>query len=364
MKVNYGLMVHAMYLELLVVLMKDQSIENLMLWVKKQLSLADEEFVWQSLKGDAGFRQYFRVQGDSSKIAVYAPPATEDSNAFVNIGRYLASYSVRCPKVFFTDLNEGYLILEDLGHSTLFDFRNSPNLGDLYELALDQLFHIQSAPISDVFPVYSHEKLVAEMCLTADWFIPKLLGVSLCDEDLEMLQSLFLTIATEVALQPSVIVHRDFHSQNLMISDSGRLGVVDFQDAVMGPVTYDLVSLLRDCYFKWPEQHVRAVALNYKNRLVCAGVIDDVHDHTFMRWFDWMGMQRHLKVLGIFTRLSLRDGKDKYLSDLPLVMEYVIGVARQYDEFSCLVELFNRELLPQVKRQNWSSCTYDKWERH
>ena len=327
-------------------------------WVKDVLIsigvAIPEDSWWQPLKGDAGFRQYFRIKTNPSMIAVYAPVETEDSNAFIAIGEFLRSHSVATPEIKARDLERGFLLLEDLGENTYFDHLADDTVESLYKSALGSLLKIQLSPKNgDIFPSYDALKLQTEMRLFSEWFVPQLLGYSLSDAENDMLEGIYEKIIELVIQQPQVIVHRDYHSQNIMYGPGARAGIVDFQDAVIGPVTYDLVSLLRDCYVIWPRTDVERWALAYARKASDAGIFDAPNDETFIKWFDWMGLQRHIKVLGIFARLSIRDNKHKYLGDLPLVIHYFRSVAGRYNEFSAFVSWFDEKLMPLIQAQSW-----------
>src|SRR5690606_11962641 len=192
---------------------------------------------------------------------------------------------------------------------------------------------MQRSPPEELgLPVYDRHRLRAEMDLFSEWFAPRLLGYEPTVADLHMLDRWFTQLENSALEQPKVFVHRDYHSRNLVYRTGGPPGVIDFQDAVTGPITYDLVSLLRDCYIRWPEARVRRWAMSYANIAMQCGVLPLVSEERFLRWFDWMGLQRHIKVLGIFARLSLRDHKHGYLNDLPLVICYTLEVAKRYEE--------------------------------
>ena len=324
-------------------------------WVNTQLELL-EGHKWQPLKGDAGFRQYFRViaaPSDVSRIAVLAPPATEDSKAFIDIAEHLRGFGVKAPEVYAVDLENGFLLLEDLGRSTYFEHLTAESVSQLYDRALNCLLDIQKAIPGQMYLTYDDDKLLSEMRLFLEWFIPQLLGYTVSAEEREMIEGAFQVLLSEIQEQPKCIVHRDFHSQNIMFGDDGQPGVVDFQDAVVGPVTYDLVSLLRDCYIAWNPAQVNEWALAYAKKLQSSEVINEVGNELFIRWFDWMGLQRHIKVMGIFARLALRDNKHKYLNDLPLVIHYFRSVAVKYSELNDLLSWFDAHLLPLIHQQPW-----------
>lgn len=309
---------------------------------------------WQALAGDAGFRRYFRLASEPPLLAVYAPPTTEPNALFLKLASHLRQHGVLAPAVAAADLERGFLLLEDLGATLLRQELNNDSVEGLYAEALNCLLHIQQCPTAELgLPVYDRERLRQEMNLFSDWFVPQLLGHTLTVAELHMLDRWFRRLEDSALEQPQVFVHRDYHSRNLIYRPDGPPGVIDFQDAVTGPVTYDLVSLLRDCYIRWPENRVRRWALCYANIATQAGLLPLVSEERFLRWFDWMGLQRHIKVLGIFARLSLRDGKHGYLNDLPLVVRYTLDVARRYEEAGEFLTWFEETLMPRVRQQPW-----------
>jgi aminoglycoside/choline kinase family phosphotransferase len=309
---------------------------------------------WQALPGDAGFRRYFRLASEPPLLAVYAPPATEPNPVFLKLAAHLRQHGVLAPAVAAVDLARGFLLIEDLGPTLMRQELNDDSVEGLYAEALSCLLHLQRCPTESLdLPVYSRERLRQEMNLFSDWFVPKLLGHNPTEVELAMLNTWFTHLENSALEQTQVFVHRDYHSRNLIYRNGSPPGVIDFQDAVTGPVTYDLVSLLRDCYIRWPESSVERWALCYANIAMQAGVMPPVSEERFMRWFDWMGLQRHIKVLGIFARLSLRDGKHGYLNDLPLVIRYTLEVARRYKEGEEFVAWFEEKLMPLVRQQPW-----------
>lgn len=302
-----------------------------------------------TVSGDASFRRYFRLPlADGTLIAVDAPPEKENSRPFVAIARALLAHGVRVPEVLAVDFHQGFMLLEDFGDALLRPALTPATVDALYAKAMDALLHLQHC--DDVpghaLPAYDRQRLTDEMALLRDWFVARYLGLALNTEQQAVLENAFVSIVEAVQAQPQVFVHRDYHSRNLMLLADGGLGVIDFQDAVTGPVTYDLVSLLRDAYVVWPqadvERWVREFAAGLRREHRLSG-IDDV---TFQRWFDWMGAQRHLKVVGIFARLSLRDGKHGYLDDIPVVYNYLLAEIRPYPELHALFELLRGTVLP------------------
>lgn len=312
------------------------------------------------VSGDASFRRYFRLaltgEGPASLIAVDAPPATEDSAAFVALSALLLAAGVRAPRVLAVDLAAGWMLLEDLGDRLLLPalLEAQANEGEatrLYAPAFDALVRLQSGVAADALPPFDEAKLLAEMTLFESWFCRELLEIELSSSDTERLRSTFAFLAEAALSQPQVAVHRDYHSRNLMLLDKGGLGVIDFQDAVRGAYTYDLVSLLRDCYVSWPQPLVADWLQQFYGQLVAAQPAASWPSFAqFTRDFDLMGLQRHLKVLGIFSRLHLRDNKSAYLADIPLVMNYFSTVACQYPELDSFSAWFDAVVVPQAQR--------------
>lgn len=336
--------------------LKEQQLQT---WVAEQLgaSFSDIAPSWAKLKGDAGFRQYFRLRHKQRYIAVNAPPETEDSAVFIKKAIFFSGFGVHTPKIYHVDLQQGFLLVEDLGTHTLYDQLIAQDSDALYAKALITLSNIQACDIDqNIFPEFDTTRMLSEMALFCDWFVPQLLDYEMNVTEQALVNKTLQSIVAELSLQPRVIVHLDYHSQNIMSQyevHEGSLGVVDFQDSVWGPVTYDLVSLLKDCYIAWsPERiaHWRNAYLQYQQG---KGELVSVSEDLFTRWFDWMGLQRHIKVLGIFARLSLRDNKHKYLQDLGLVIHYVREVLSKYPELSEFKCWFEEVLMPVIVQQEW-----------
>ena len=304
---------------------------------------------------DASFRRYFRIrrgEAQPSLVAMDAPPDKENSGTFVHVAHLFAEAGVHVPKIHAQDLEQGFLLLSDLGNTTYLDALDEHNAGSLYEDALDALLRIQQASRPGLLPDYDRELLEKELRLFPDWYIARQLERKLDAAQLQTLEKAFSAILGNNLGQARVFVHRDYHSRNLMVCEPCP-GILDFQDAVYGPITYDLVSLLRDAYIAWDEERVIDWAIRYWERARAGGlpVAGDFGD--FYRDFEWMGVQRQLKVLGIFARLSFRDGKDGYLKDQPLVMSYLRRTCERYRELAALGRLLE-ELEPQEKRVGYT----------
>ncbi|WP_394753518.1 aminoglycoside phosphotransferase family protein [Crenothrix sp.] len=312
-------------------------------WLENDLLLTILNCVPAS--SDASFRRYFRVTTPEQQyIVMDAPPPQENVEPFIKVATLLSGSQVNVPTIFQHNIEAGFLLLEDFGSQCFLDQLNSDNATELYQSALDSLMTLQSntAIESSPLPHYNHALLTRELAIFKDWYIDQLLDSEIPDALWQSTQNVLIASALE---QPSVCVHRDFHSRNLMATDKNCPGVIDFQDAVIGPITYDLVSLLRDCYIAWPEQQVETWMTSYYQRLVDAGLLACTSTQ-FKRWFDLMGMQRHLKAIGIFSRLHLRDGKSGYLNDIPRTLNYVSRISASYPELAEFSSYLNDHLMP------------------
>lgn len=292
------------------------------------------EFILEVASSDASFRRYFRVhQHDHSRIVMDAPPEHEDIDSFVRIAEFLSSAGTHVPRIFAKNMEQGLLLLTDLGSTSYLSALNEQSADKLYHDAIDEIIKMQLAPTAEIeLASYDDEKLLAEMRLFPDWFLQKHLSLT-PPPDLDSIFELLIQNAKE---QPQYFVHRDYHSRNLMLGANNEVGVIDFQDAVIGPVTYDLVSLLRDCYIEWPQTRLDNWLDYYFKQAVENRLLTAENKSAFTRWFDLMGLQRHLKVLGIFCRLNYRDGKAGYMNDLPLTLKYVLQVTEHYPELAPL----------------------------
>lgn len=291
---------------------------------------------------DASFRRYFRVDAGAaaggSLIVMDAPPDRENCAPFVHAARVFGDAGLSVPEVFDTDLEAGVLLLEDLGNDTYLSTLDGDSADGHYRDAGGALIRLQQASRPGVFPDYDRALLERELLLYPDWYIARHKRVELTDSMKAALAQSFDLLIKAALSQPRVYVHRDWHSRNLMQLEPKRNpGILDFQDAVYGPITYDLVSLLRDAYISWPEERQLDWAIRYWEgaRKASLPVADDFGD--FYRDFEWMGLQRQLKVLGIFARLNYRDGKSRYLADMPRVLSYALTAARRYQALSGLV---------------------------
>jgi aminoglycoside/choline kinase family phosphotransferase len=292
---------------------------------------------------DASFRRYFRVdtQSGQSLIVMDAPPPQEDVRPFVKVAELFSATGVSVPTILAQDTERGFLLLSDLGSTTYLRQLNPDTAHKLYLDAIDALIQLQVQSRAGVLPVYDRELLHRELMLFPDWYVTRHLKATLSDAQSADLNRVFDMLLANNLAQAQVYVHRDYHSRNLMVMDKGNPGILDFQDAVYGPITYDLVSLLRDAYIQWDEELVLDWAIRYWERARKAGLPVSHDVDAFYRDFEFMGLQRHLKVLGIFARLYHRDGKDGYLKDMPMVMDYTRKTAYRYKEFAPLIRLLD-----------------------
>lgn len=310
-------------------------------WLENDLLLAIQ--ACEPASSDASFRRYFRIKAPNGQFIVMdAPPPQENVEPFVRIADLLTRSQVNVPTIFQQNLSEGFLLLEDFGSQCFLDQLNENTAADLYQTAFDSLFKLQTNTPRSGLPAYDEPLLRRELAIFDDWFLAQSLDIAMPEPLRNTVHDILIASALE---QPATCVHRDFHSRNLMVLDADSPGVIDFQDAVIGPVTYDLVSLLRDCYIAWPEQRVEQWMAQYYQRLRQAGLVDcDLN--RFKRWFDLMGMQRHLKAIGIFSRLHIRDNKSGYLKDIPRTLNYVVDVCATYPELADFGRFLHEQVLP------------------
>jgi N-acetylmuramate 1-kinase len=338
----------------------DLRLQQLSAWAKQVLARADLEITVAS--ADASFRRYFRVTDTSATprtwVVMDAPPAKEDVGPYIKVAQMLVAAGINAPHVVAQNLADGFLLLTDLGNSTyLTELAQDSRTDHLYSDALSTLVHMQSRCVGvQELPVYDAALLRREMDLFPEWFVGKHLGLTLDEATRAGLEDAFAYLIESALAQPKVFVHRDYHSRNLMITDmvAGAVlgpnpGVLDFQDAVYGPITYDLVSLLRDCYVAWPVQRVRGWVREYYALASAAG-LQVSSESQLLQWFDLMGIQRHLKAIGIFARLWHRDGKPGYLKDIPRTLAYIRSVAPAYEALQPLVQLIEAKIVASLPR--------------
>ncbi|MBK8569118.1 MAG: phosphotransferase [Nitrosomonadales bacterium] len=301
----------------------------------------DSAFNISPASADASFRRYFRATfTDHTLIVMDAPPKNEDCRPFIHIAQLFGTAGVHVPQVLAQDLEQGFLLLTDLGDTTYLQALNPDNARELYGAATDALITIQLTSREFELPPYDQALLMREMYLFPEWYVAKHLQVTLDDKQNAALETVFQRIVQNNLAQPRVFVHRDYHSRNLMVSTPNP-GILDFQDAVYGPITYDLASLFKDAYIHWEEAEVLDWLIRYWEKARKSGlpVHNDFSD--FFRDYEWMGVQRHLKVLGIFARLYHRDNKDGYLKDLPLVMDYLRRACERYVDLKPLLHILD-----------------------
>jgi len=323
-------------------------LEQLKRWLESELEFSD--YTLAPASSDASFRRYFRVMHDgASFIVMDAPPDREDSRPFIRVAKQLFDAGLNAPEVLDEDLQQGFLLLSDLGSSPYLGALNEAGVERMYGDALGALASIQTCAC-DGLPPYDRALLLREMELFREWLVGKHLGIALSDAQHAMLDSAFALLADNALAQPRVFVHRDYHSRNLMVTARNNPGILDFQDAVCGPVTYDLVSLLRDCYIAWPRARVEDWALGYQELAIQTGILHEEHEDPvqFLRWFDLMGVQRHLKASGIFARLNHRDGKPGYLGDIPRTLAYITDLAQRHAAIAPLCAFVENEVLARL----------------
>ena len=316
--------------------------QQLLTWLGNLAEPAVLPATLRTASSDASFRRYFRVDSADgyASIVMDAPPP-EDCARFVRVAHLLAECGVTVPAILAEDLENGFLLLGDLGPVTYLHQLNPDSAHQLYMDAIGALLRIQCHSAPGVLPDYDHAFVMRELNLFPEWYLGRHLGLTPDAKQQAELDKVFELLAARALAQPKVFMHRDYHSRNLMVLQQGNPGILDFQDAVYGPITYDLVSLLRDAYISWDEEMVLDWAVRYWEQAKRLGLPVNPDIDGFYQDFEWMGLQRHLKILGIFARLAHRDGKTAYLDDLPLVLEYVRKTASRYTVFKPLLRLLD-----------------------
>ncbi|PCJ31693.1 MAG: aminoglycoside phosphotransferase [Gammaproteobacteria bacterium] len=307
-------------------------------WLKTVLKT--ESYQLEPASADASFRRYFRVSlNNETWVLMDAPPEKEDTQPFIRIAEFLNEHHVHVPEIKAHDANLGFLLLSDFGKLPYLGQLSNSSVDKYYALAINSIIDMQLCPTDALnLPSYDRNLLQQELSLFSDWFLDKHLGLTAPD----FLQGTFELLIENALEQPQVFVHRDYHSRNLMHTATRSPGIIDFQDAVLGPISYDLVSLLRDCYISWPEDKIAQWISDYLIQAQARGLLTNISLTQFTRWFDLMGLQRHIKVLGIFCRLNYRDGKANYIDDLPLTLHYVKQVSSRYPELAQLNQFLNQ----------------------
>jgi hypothetical protein len=321
-------------------------------WLKHIIS--NNEFTLMPLAEDCSFRRYFRLQsGDISRVLMDAPPEKEALLPFIYIARMLAKHGIHTPEIFKLDEIQGFALIEDLGDTLFFNARLTDKTDTLYTSAINTLCQMQTIDANtSTLPVFDTAFMMGELQLFHDWFLQAYLSISITKNDEALLNKTFDWLTAEIETQPRVFMHRDYHSRNLMVTNKG-LGVIDFQDACQGPITYDLVSLLKDCYIQLPHDKL-LYELRYFHKNMPAPYQAAFSESTLIRAFDLCGLQRHLKVLGIFSRMHLRDNKSRYLQDLPLTYDYVMACLETYKELQPFYEFMQRVVQPVFLKVNRS----------
>ena len=300
----------------------------------------------QRASEDASFRSYLRLEtATQSLIVMDAPPQQEPCDRFIAIAGSLRDAGLNAPQIIASNLEDGFLLLTDFGSEDYLSQLNSQSEAGLYADALAALLQMQLHADKADLPDYDEAMLLREMDLFHDWFLLELLGIELDAAQQSLWRETRQMLVDSALGQPQVFVHRDYHSRNLMVVERNNPGILDFQDAVSGPITYDLVSLLRDCYIAWPRTRVRQLVLGY-HETARAHELVNTDAEQFMSWFNLMGIQRHLKVAGIFSRLKIRDGKARYLDDIPLTLDYLLQVCREEKSTAGLCALLEQLKLP------------------
>ncbi len=320
-------------------------IELIEQYVKSELKQKQIELV--PVSGDASFRKYYRVIiGNDSYIVMDSPTDKEPPEQFIEVTKHLVSIDVHVPQIFYENKQDGVLIIKDFGDTNYLDILNAENADLLYREAIDALIEMQEKSTKANLPEYDRPLLLREMALFEDWLINEMLGIKLTSMEQGKLSSLKELLVINALGQKQVFVHRDYHSRNLMYLKMSNPGIIDYQDAVIGPISYDLVSLLKDCYIKWPLEKIEAWCEYYfeKSTFTKGQRFDE-----FMKEFHLMGVQRHLKASGIFARLKYRDGKANYIKDIPRTLSYITDLVH-LESLKPLVELIDSKIMPNITR--------------
>ena len=327
--------------------MNTQREQLIQTWVTSVLN--SDQFEINFLPGDASFRRYARIKlNNKTFMLMDAPPEKEDCGPFVTIDQFFDQHGVRVPHIVAKDLVQGFLLLEDFGDILLSTLLNNDSVDDYYAQSFKQLIELQAIDGTKNFPNYSYEKLISEMELLTEWMLPSL-NIQPTQDEEALIKRSFAILANAALAQPQVVVHRDFHSRNLMVlNHSDELGVIDFQDAVIGADTYDLISITRDAYVQWNAERVYHWFKVFYDLLPEAAKQDRDFEQ-FKRDADFMAIQRHLKILGIFVRLFERDGKTGYLKDLPRVMWYLLEESKPYAEIQPFMQFLQNKVMPKFE---------------
>lgn len=332
----------------------DKRLSNLSSWLTDTLGLVIESI--EPASADASFRRYFRVTINSENkpenlnglpttfIAMDSPPEHEDNALFIQCTEVLDNCDLNVPSIYQSNLSQGFLLIRDLGTRVYQHDLNAQSADALYLDAAQALLKMQSGEnkYSSSIVKYSAEKLGSEIQLFDDWYIQHYHQSKLNANERAILESTSKLLIDSALEQPQVLVHRDYHCRNLLLTPTNNPGIIDYQDMVIGPITYDLVSLYKDCYIEWPRDQVETWVSNFQEQSLQHGIHNIKDSNQWLQWFDWMGVQRHLKVLGIFSRLYFRDGKDQYMQDMPLTYRYLVDTCALYPELQPLATVLNK----------------------
>lgn len=325
-------------------IIKDKRKKALEHWLNTECRIPS--FVLQPMMGDASMRRYFRLTvQDQSYVVMDAPPPQENVRPFIAVAAALRQLAVQTPEIMHADKEQGFLLLTDFGDATYLKTLVPDNADELYARALKTLAIIQSCKAE--VPPFTADFMHKEWTWHKEWVLEKWLGLSMPSAEVD---ACYECIVESAINQPQVFMHRDYHSANLMVLTNGNVGVLDFQDAFIGPITYDVVSLLRDCYIDWPQERVQHWALTYLRLLNEHNVLTQIDDETFLRWFDLMGMQRQLKALLTFARKHVRDQQSHYLNYVPRTLSYLLTVMPKYPELNALYIYLNEIVQPAIHR--------------
>ena len=314
----------------------------LQIWIKESIG---EDFILCDASADASFRKYYRVKtAEKTLILMDAPPDKESISDYLKIGVEMVNQGINAPKVFYKNQKLGFILMEDFGDKTFLKEFSSKELKDLYIRAIDNIINMQLLLKINNLEQYTQEKLYTEICLFNEWYLDKYKKINLSSKEIADLEITFKKVISDNVTQNQYFVHRDYHSRNLMVLEHNDLGILDFQDAVLGPMTYDLVSLLKDAYIELEEEDVIDLAINFWEKAVEKNLLQKRDFSDFFMQYELMGVQRHLKVLGIFSRLSIRDYKNNYLKDIPLVEKYLLKASERYQFLSPLKKILLRSM--------------------
>jgi aminoglycoside/choline kinase family phosphotransferase len=314
----------------------------LQIWVKECI---DEDFTMNDASSDASFRKYYRVKtSEKTLILMDAPPDKESISDYLKIGVEMVNQGINAPKVFYKNQKLGFILMEDFGDKTFLKEFSLKGLKDLYIRAIDNIINMQLLLKINNLEQYNQEKLYTEICLFNEWYLDKYKKINLSSKEIADLEIIFKKVISDNVTQNQYFVHRDYHSRNLMVLENNDLGILDFQDAVLGPMTYDLVSLLKDAYIELAEEDEIDLAINFWEKAVEKNLLQKGDFSDFFMQYELMGVQRHLKVLGIFSRLSIRDHKNNYLEDIPLVEKYLLKASERYQFLLPLKKILLRSM--------------------